>query len=73
MGVILRTFWSSLIKASNISSITITGMRHVSCVSSQKKKYMDIECTVALITGGTSGIGFAAAHELLCKKAKYSW
>uniref|UniRef100_R4FL90 Putative 15-hydroxyprostaglandin dehydrogenase n=1 Tax=Rhodnius prolixus TaxID=13249 RepID=R4FL90_RHOPR len=31
---------------------------------------MDIECTVALITGGTSGIGFAAAHELLCKKAK---
>lgn len=38
--------------------------------SSQKKKYMHIECKVALITGGTSGIGLAAAHELLCQKAK---
>lgn len=34
------------------------------------KKYMDIDCKVALITGGVSGIGFGAANELLCQGAK---
>uniref|UniRef100_A0A1B6C4R7 15-hydroxyprostaglandin dehydrogenase n=1 Tax=Clastoptera arizonana TaxID=38151 RepID=A0A1B6C4R7_9HEMI len=31
--------------------------------------YMRFDCKVALITGGTSGIGLAAANELLCKGA----
>uniref|UniRef100_A0A0A9X993 15-hydroxyprostaglandin dehydrogenase [NAD(+)] n=1 Tax=Lygus hesperus TaxID=30085 RepID=A0A0A9X993_LYGHE len=35
-----------------------------------KKKYMDLDCKVALITGGVSGIGFGAANELLCQGAK---
>ncbi|CAG2065929.1 unnamed protein product, partial [Timema podura] len=31
---------------------------------------MDIYCKVAIITGGTSGIGYAAAHILLNNGAK---
>ncbi|CAH1171165.1 unnamed protein product [Phaedon cochleariae] len=32
---------------------------------------MEPACKVAVITGGTEGIGFATAHQLLCCKAKH--
>uniref|UniRef100_A0A224XGQ0 Putative 15-hydroxyprostaglandin dehydrogenase n=1 Tax=Panstrongylus lignarius TaxID=156445 RepID=A0A224XGQ0_9HEMI len=36
------------------------------CGVCSKYVYMDPKCKIALVTGGTTGIGFATAQELLC-------
>ncbi|KAG5888697.1 hypothetical protein JTB14_035762 [Gonioctena quinquepunctata] len=53
---------------------TISRYRHTTCIEStctQNVIYMEPSCKIAVVTGGTDGIGFAIAHQLLCCKANH--
>lgn len=55
--------------------IFLTETIFIAFFSGSKHVYMDPKCKIALITGGTTGVGFAAAQELLCNDlyvSKYS-
>ncbi|KAJ8942454.1 hypothetical protein NQ318_002667 [Aromia moschata] len=54
----------------NVLELIIRGTCQTSTQDAEKKVLMDPKCKTAIITGGTGGIGFATAHQLLANKAR---